>query len=48
LQDDVRQKLTVHLVENLNQVINLALISSDSKERVKKNGRKKKTSKATT
>jgi ATP-dependent Lon protease len=36
LQEDVRKKLTVHLVEDLNQVIDLALISGDSKKRARK------------
>ena len=47
LQEDVRKKLTVHLVEDLSQVINLALISSDSKKRVKKSSRKTKKSSLT-
>ena len=47
LQEDVRKKLTVHLVEDLSQVINLALISSDSKKRVKKSSRKTKRSSLT-
>ena len=47
LQEDVRKKLTVHLVEDLSQVINLALISSDSKKRVKKSRRKTKKSSLT-
>jgi len=42
LKDDVRKKLTVHLVENLNQVIDLALISTNSKSRSAKNGRRRK------
>jgi ATP-dependent Lon protease len=36
LQEDVRKKLTVHLVEDLNQVIDLALISGDPKKRARK------------
>jgi ATP-dependent Lon protease len=36
LQEDVRKKLTVHLVENLNQVIDLALISGNPKKRARK------------
>ena len=42
LKDDVRKKLTVHLVENLNQVIDLALISTNSKSKSAKNGRRRK------
>jgi len=42
LKDDVRKKLTVHLVENLNQVIDLALISTNSKNKPAKNGRRRK------
>ncbi|MFL2544470.1 MAG: endopeptidase La [Longimicrobiales bacterium] len=42
LKDDVRKKLTVHLVENLNQVIDLALISTNSKSKPAKNGRRRK------
>ena len=42
LKDDVRKQLTVHLVENLNQVIDLALISTNSKSKSAKNGRRRK------
>ena len=42
LKDDVRKQLTVHLVENLNQVIDLALVSNNSKSKSAKNGRRRK------
>jgi len=44
LKEDVRNKLTIHLVEELNQVINLALVSGNSTSKSAKKGPRKKSS----
>ena len=43
LKEDVRKKITVHLVEDLSQVIDLALTSSTSSSKGKKGGGRGKT-----
>jgi len=43
LKEEVRKKITVHLVEDLSQVIDLALTSSTSSSKGKKGGGRGKT-----